>query len=180
MSSSRWLPPLTLSRRGHDFPDPLVKVYDLRNMRPLPPVPFSDGPAFINLLPMHTSTLVVTSAQGLVNVVDVSNTNASDFYHVRLSFLPPFSSDPWSARHDLVYHIYRRFIQWLLPGIWRCNWHNPSPHCRRRLLRALLQWLPGTTSRMGRRPRTTPRNKLDRCHVRTSLLFFISFLHLAV
>jgi PAB-dependent poly(A)-specific ribonuclease subunit 2 len=70
------------SRRGHDFPDPLVKVYDMRNMRPLPPIPFSDGPAFINLLPMHTSSLVVTSAQGLVNVVDVSNTNPSGFYHL--------------------------------------------------------------------------------------------------
>ncbi|KAI9568994.1 PAB-dependent poly-A-specific ribonuclease subunit PAN2 [Boletus coccyginus] len=69
-------------RRGHDFPDPLVKVYDLRNMRPLPPIPFSDGPAFINLLPKQSSGLVVTSAQGLVNVVDVSNTNTSGFYHL--------------------------------------------------------------------------------------------------
>ncbi|KAN0075425.1 Ubiquitin carboxyl-terminal hydrolase domain containing protein [Tylopilus felleus] len=81
-------------RRGHDVPDPLVKVYDLRNMRPLPPIPFSDGPAFINLLPMHTSSLVVTSPQGLVNILDVSNTNTSGFYHVRvtlalLSLSPP-------------------------------------------------------------------------------------------
>ncbi|KAF9228724.1 hypothetical protein BS17DRAFT_724469 [Gyrodon lividus] len=70
-------------RRGYEFPDPLVKVYDLRNMRPLPPVPFSDGPAFINLLPKHSSTLVVTSAQGLVNVVDVSDSShASGFYQL--------------------------------------------------------------------------------------------------
>ncbi|KAG8217260.1 PAB-dependent poly(A)-specific ribonuclease subunit PAN2 [Butyriboletus roseoflavus] len=70
------------ARHGHEFPDPLVKVYDLRNMRPLPPIPFSDGPAFINLLPKHASSLVVTSPQGLVNVVDVSNTNSSEFYHL--------------------------------------------------------------------------------------------------
>ncbi|KIK13823.1 hypothetical protein PISMIDRAFT_17728 [Pisolithus microcarpus 441] len=70
-------------RRGHEFPDPLVKVYDLRSMRPLPPIPFSEGPSFINLLPKHSSSLVVTSAQGLVNVVDVSDaTNASGFYQV--------------------------------------------------------------------------------------------------
>ncbi|KAG6379196.1 ubiquitin carboxyl-terminal hydrolase-domain-containing protein [Boletus reticuloceps] len=77
-------PPLSLTfpRRGHDFPDPLVKVYDLRYMRPLSPIPFSDGPAFINLLPKLTSSLVVTSAQGLVNVVDASNTNTSGFYHL--------------------------------------------------------------------------------------------------
>ncbi|KAH7927078.1 PAB-dependent poly(A)-specific ribonuclease subunit PAN2 [Leucogyrophana mollusca] len=70
-------------RRGHDFPDPLVKVYDLRTMRPLPPVPFSDGPSFINILPKHSSSLVVTSAQGLVNVVDVSDySKASGFYQL--------------------------------------------------------------------------------------------------
>ncbi|KAI6151085.1 ubiquitin carboxyl-terminal hydrolase-domain-containing protein [Pisolithus tinctorius] len=70
-------------RRGHEFPDPLVKVYDLRSMRPLPPIPFSEGPAFINLVPKHSSSLVVTSAQGLVNVVDVSDaTNISGFYQL--------------------------------------------------------------------------------------------------
>ncbi|KAH7889997.1 PAB-dependent poly-A-specific ribonuclease subunit PAN2 [Phlebopus sp. FC_14] len=70
-------------RRGHEFPDPLVKVYDLRTMRPLPPLPFSDGPAFINLLPKHSSSLVVTSVQGLVNVVDVSDFgNTSGFYQL--------------------------------------------------------------------------------------------------
>jgi PAB-dependent poly(A)-specific ribonuclease subunit 2 len=53
---------LTAPRRGHDFPDPLVKVYDMRKMRPLPPIPFSDGPAFISLLPMHTSSLIVISS----------------------------------------------------------------------------------------------------------------------
>ncbi|OJA15705.1 hypothetical protein AZE42_08691 [Rhizopogon vesiculosus] len=70
-------------RRGHDFPDPLVKVYDHRTMRPLPPIPFQDGPAFINILPKHASSLVVTSAQGLVNVVDVSDySNVSGFYQL--------------------------------------------------------------------------------------------------
>ena len=102
---------LTFPRRGHDFPDPLVKVYDLRNMRPLPPIPFSDGPAFINLLPMHTSSLVVTSPQGLVNVVDVSDTNTSGFYHVRILFsLSPHlsnhrsSSKPPPTSHPPPFH----------------------------------------------------------------------------
>lgn len=70
-------------RHGHEFPDPLVKMYDVRNMRPLPPVPFSEGPAFINLMPKHSSNLIVTSSQGLVNVVDVSDaSNASGFYQL--------------------------------------------------------------------------------------------------
>jgi hypothetical protein len=52
-------------------------------MRPLPPVAFSAGPAFINVLPRRPSSIAVTSNQGLVNIVDVSNANtASEFYQV--------------------------------------------------------------------------------------------------
>jgi hypothetical protein len=52
-------------------------------MKPLPPVPFPAGPAFINVLPKRSSSLVVTSNQGLVNIVDTSNpTSANEFYQV--------------------------------------------------------------------------------------------------
>ena len=70
-------------RQSRPIPDPLVKVYDMRVMRPLPPVPFPAGPAFINSLPRRSSSIVVTSNQGLVNIVDTSNpTNATEFYQV--------------------------------------------------------------------------------------------------
>ncbi|KAJ7349108.1 ubiquitin carboxyl-terminal hydrolase-domain-containing protein [Mycena albidolilacea] len=71
-------------RQARPFPDPLVKVYDLRMMRPLPPIPFSSTPAFINILPKRPATVVVTSNQGLVNIVDVS-TAASEFYQLDVS-----------------------------------------------------------------------------------------------
>ncbi|KAI0792843.1 ubiquitin carboxyl-terminal hydrolase-domain-containing protein [Abortiporus biennis] len=70
------------TRQGRPYPDPLVKVYDIRTMRSLPPVPFSGGPAFINRLPNRSSTIVVTSNEGLVNVVDVSNPTDSEFYQL--------------------------------------------------------------------------------------------------
>ncbi|KAF8479133.1 PAB-dependent poly-A-specific ribonuclease subunit PAN2 [Russula ochroleuca] len=70
-------------RQSRPVPDPLVKIYDLRSMRPLSPLPFPSGPAFINLLPMRSSSLVVTSNQGLVNIVDTSNpTSANEFYQL--------------------------------------------------------------------------------------------------
>ncbi|ETW85417.1 hypothetical protein HETIRDRAFT_432176 [Heterobasidion irregulare TC 32-1] len=70
-------------RQSRPIPDPLVKVYDMRVMRPLPPVPFPAGPAFINSLPRRSSSIVVTSNQGLVNIVDTSNpTNATEFYQL--------------------------------------------------------------------------------------------------
>ncbi|PSS06529.1 hypothetical protein PHLCEN_2v3677 [Hermanssonia centrifuga] len=69
-------------RQGHPFPDPLVKVYDTRTMRPLPPVPFSAGPAFIDILPKRASTIVITSSEGLINVVDASNVTNSEFHQL--------------------------------------------------------------------------------------------------
>lgn len=70
-------------RQARTIPDPLVKMYDIRTMKPLPPVPFPAGPAFINVLPKRSSTIVVTSNQGLINIVDTSNpTNAAEFYQV--------------------------------------------------------------------------------------------------
>ncbi|KAF7970658.1 hypothetical protein HWV62_23300 [Athelia sp. TMB] len=70
-------------RQGRPFPDPLVKVYDVRTMRALQPIPFSDGPAYINLLPRRSSSLIITSNQGLINIVDVLNpNNGSEFYQL--------------------------------------------------------------------------------------------------
>ena len=75
-------------RQSIPFPDPLVKVYDLRTFKPLPPVPFSDGPAFICSLPKKDTSLVVVSNQGLVNIVDCTDPNVNEFYQVRHSQCP--------------------------------------------------------------------------------------------
>ncbi|KAF7323198.1 PAN2-PAN3 deadenylation complex catalytic subunit PAN2 [Mycena chlorophos] len=71
-------------RQSRPITDTFVKVYDLRTMRPLAPIPFSSSPAFINVLPKRSSSIVVTSSQGLVNIVDVS-TSANEFYQLDLS-----------------------------------------------------------------------------------------------
>ncbi|KNZ74766.1 PAB-dependent poly(A)-specific ribonuclease subunit PAN2 [Termitomyces sp. J132] len=72
-------------RQSRPFPDPLVKIYDLRTMRSLPPIAFSSGPAFIHVLPKRASTIVIVSNQGLVNIVDVVNPAASEFYQLDLA-----------------------------------------------------------------------------------------------
>lgn len=75
--------PHTMVRQGRPFPEPLVKVYDTRTMRSLPPVPFSAGPGFIDILPKKPSSIVITSPQGLVNIVDASNAENAEFQQVR-------------------------------------------------------------------------------------------------
>ena len=72
-------------RQNRPFPDPIVKVFDIRNLRALPPVSFTAGPGFINTVPRRSSTVVVTSNRGLVNIVDASNPgDGGEFYQVRL------------------------------------------------------------------------------------------------
>ncbi|EJD46063.1 hypothetical protein AURDEDRAFT_87257 [Auricularia subglabra TFB-10046 SS5] len=64
-------------RQGRPHADPLVKVYDVRMLRALVPIPFPTGPGFINLHPKRSSTLIITSATGLVHIVDVNNPTAN-------------------------------------------------------------------------------------------------------
>ncbi|OCH89095.1 PAB-dependent poly-A-specific ribonuclease subunit PAN2 [Obba rivulosa] len=73
------------TRQGRPFPDPLVKVYDIRTLQPLPPLPFQSGPAFINIIPKGSSKLVITSNTGLVNIVDTTNPTSNEFYHLDIT-----------------------------------------------------------------------------------------------
>lgn len=71
-------------RQSRPHPDPLVKLFDLRMLRPLAPMPFPTGPAFINVHPKKPSLLTITSAQGLVNIVDITKpSDGGEFHQVR-------------------------------------------------------------------------------------------------
>ena len=53
--------------------DPLAKVYDLKNLASLPPIPFHAGAAYIRLHPKLQTTSIVASQTGLMQVVDLMN-----------------------------------------------------------------------------------------------------------
>ncbi|KAF9053213.1 ubiquitin carboxyl-terminal hydrolase-domain-containing protein [Panaeolus papilionaceus] len=80
-------------RLSRPFPDPLVKIFDLRTMRALTPIPFSSGPAFIQKMPNHPTRLAIVSSQGLINIVDASNpTSSGEFYQLDVaSYLTSFA-----------------------------------------------------------------------------------------
>ena len=89
---------LTSGRQGRPYPDPLVKVYDLRNLKALPPIPFSAGPSFITRLSNRPSTLAITSNQGLIQIVDTTNPNANEFYQLDApSFISSVAVSPTAA-----------------------------------------------------------------------------------
>ena len=53
--------------------DPLAKVYDLKNLTSLPPIPFHAGAAYIRLHPKLQTTSIVASQTGQIQVIDLMN-----------------------------------------------------------------------------------------------------------
>lgn len=73
---------LTDIRQGHPLPDPMVKLYDVRTLRALPPISFAAGPAFACLHPRDSSKVIVASAQGVLQVIDMSQGASTEFQQV--------------------------------------------------------------------------------------------------
>ncbi|KAF8590468.1 hypothetical protein K439DRAFT_1329688 [Ramaria rubella] len=71
-------------RQSRPVTDQFIKIYDLRMLRPLTPIPFLAEPAFINVHPRRSSTLIAASVHGLVNVIDILNqgTAPPEFYQL--------------------------------------------------------------------------------------------------
>ncbi|RMZ91505.1 hypothetical protein DV736_g1228, partial [Chaetothyriales sp. CBS 134916] len=78
-SSSRGLGP-------HVF-DPLAKVYDLKNLRSLSPIPFHAGGAHIRLHPKLQTTSFVTSQTGQIQVLDIMNPTSVTLKQTNVSYL---------------------------------------------------------------------------------------------
>lgn len=55
--------------------DPLANVFDLRTMVPLPPIPFHAGAAYVRMHPRMSTTGIVASQTGQMQVVDLMNPN---------------------------------------------------------------------------------------------------------
>jgi PAB-dependent poly(A)-specific ribonuclease subunit 2 len=58
--------------------DPLVNVFDLKNMVSLPPIPFPAGAAYVRMHPRMVTTSIVVSQLGQMHIVDLMNVNTSN------------------------------------------------------------------------------------------------------
>lgn len=65
--------------QGHPVADPLVRLYDVRMLRALPPVSFPAGPAFALLHPTDSTKLVISSQQGMLQIADLSASSQASF-----------------------------------------------------------------------------------------------------
>lgn len=68
-----------------------ARVYDLRKLEQLPPIPFHGVAAFVQLHPKLSTTSILCSTHGQVQVVDLMNPNTSNIHQVAL--------------HDLISHL---------------------------------------------------------------------------
>ena len=63
----------------------LAKVFDLRKLEQLPPIPFPGGAAFVQLHPKMSTTSVVASQNGQIQLVDLMNPDTSNLHQVNLT-----------------------------------------------------------------------------------------------
>jgi PAB-dependent poly(A)-specific ribonuclease subunit 2 len=79
------VPPLKILTRPTGYVlDPLVKRWDIRNLRSLVPIP-SYAPSSIRMHPKFTNTAIIAQRSGQFNFVDVDNTTINNPYHATMT-----------------------------------------------------------------------------------------------
>lgn len=63
----------SVRQMGNPVVDPLANVYDLKALKPLPPIPFHAGAAYARMHPKLSSTSFIVSNTGQMQVVDLVN-----------------------------------------------------------------------------------------------------------
>lgn len=96
---------------GHPIQaDTMAKVFDLKSMKQLPPISFQAGAAFVQIHPKMSTTSVIGSRNGQLQIVDIMNPNTSNLYYLSAhieSFIMSPSGNIWAmADRDNVLHIW--------------------------------------------------------------------------
>ena len=63
-------------------PDPIAKVFDMKKMEQAPPISFPAGAAFVQIHPKMSTTCVIGSRSGQLQVVDMMNANTSNIRYL--------------------------------------------------------------------------------------------------
>ncbi|GJN87292.1 hypothetical protein Rhopal_000240-T1 [Rhodotorula paludigena] len=69
-------------RQGLPLPDPYLKLYDTRYLRPLTPIPFPTPPALVRFHPRLSGNVVVASSDGRVQHLDLKDVSKSNVFEV--------------------------------------------------------------------------------------------------
>ena len=64
------------------MPEQLVKVWDLRTLRPLMPILVPSGPAFVKAHPLLPNTVVVVTQNGQIQVTDITDPSKTTYHQI--------------------------------------------------------------------------------------------------
>ncbi|KAJ8326211.1 poly(A)-specific ribonuclease [Batrachochytrium dendrobatidis] len=87
-------------RNGALLPDRLIKLYDIRTMRALSPIPFSVGPEHVRFHPKQPSRLLILSKTGAVQICDITSPNYTGVTFIRADMPGMISSMDISSNSD--------------------------------------------------------------------------------
>ena len=65
--------------------DPYVKVFDLKIMEPMNPIPFPPGAAYVCMHPRMRTTSITVSQQGAMHVLDIMHPNSSTVQYANVT-----------------------------------------------------------------------------------------------
>jgi PAB-dependent poly(A)-specific ribonuclease subunit 2 len=68
-------------RSGKMALEPMIKLYDIRTMRALPPLSFPAGASFLSFNPVLSSILFASSQTGNFQICDTTNPNENISFH---------------------------------------------------------------------------------------------------
>lgn len=75
----------SIRKAGGFVADPLVAAYDMRAMKPLPPLPFPTGAAYLRIHPKLSTSCLVVSQSGQLQLLDLMNPANVYIHHAAVS-----------------------------------------------------------------------------------------------
>ena len=94
----------TVRSHGGPAPEPIAKVFNLRNMEQFPPISFPAGASFVQIHPKLHSTCVIASRNGQLQVIDITTPDAPAnirymLTHIDMLIMSP-SGNVWLMADD--------------------------------------------------------------------------------
>ncbi|KAF2020982.1 PAB-dependent poly(A)-specific ribonuclease subunit PAN2 [Aaosphaeria arxii CBS 175.79] len=76
--------------------DPFTNVFSLKTLKQLPPIPFHTGAAFVRMHPRMSTTAIISSQNGQIQVIDIMNSDSANLRQLNLydSYLTGFEVAP--------------------------------------------------------------------------------------
>ena len=66
--------------------DPLAKVFDLNTREQLNPISYPSGAAYVQMHPKMSTTAIIASQRGQLQVVDIHNPNTFNVHHANIEY----------------------------------------------------------------------------------------------